>query len=206
MLGLNPTESNWIHNLPLLICLKLRYWNRAASCSPGTYQDAERWLLQTGRASGDWTLGKPQDVLMCPPNKGPIRVLCDLEPVHPASCYLPSLSVACVARRKAETFHKLRSSPLIAVLHADEAKWHAVCCWIQMSLLTTCVSQCPSPTWDQSNFVQFVLCQPSIVSVFGPELQGTVPFLPFGTCVQSHQNFFGWAKLSSTRRSVPKEP
>lgn len=35
----------------------LRYWNRAASCSPGTYQDAERWLLQTGRASGDWTLG-----------------------------------------------------------------------------------------------------------------------------------------------------
>jgi len=30
------------------------YWNRAASCSPGTYQDAERWLLQTGRASGDW--------------------------------------------------------------------------------------------------------------------------------------------------------
>ncbi|CAJ1416390.1 unnamed protein product [Effrenium voratum] len=30
------------------------YWNRAASCAPGTYTDAERWLVQTGRANGGW--------------------------------------------------------------------------------------------------------------------------------------------------------
>ncbi|CAK9053647.1 Photosystem I assembly protein Ycf3 [Durusdinium trenchii] len=34
-----------------------QYWNRAASCSPGTYMDAEQWLLRTGRAQGDWKLG-----------------------------------------------------------------------------------------------------------------------------------------------------
>ncbi|CAK9062484.1 unnamed protein product [Durusdinium trenchii] len=35
-----------------------QYWNRAASCSPGTYMDAEQWLLRTGRAQGDWLTGR----------------------------------------------------------------------------------------------------------------------------------------------------
>ena len=65
---------------------------------------------------------------MCPPNKGPIRVLCVrivlrvLKSVCKDSCYLPYLPVACFTRRNAEPFRKQESSPSIALLHADEAK------------------------------------------------------------------------------------
>ncbi|CAE7232050.1 ycf3 [Symbiodinium sp. CCMP2592] len=32
------------------------YWNRACNLAPGQYGDAERWLLDTGRAQGEWNL------------------------------------------------------------------------------------------------------------------------------------------------------